>query len=74
MGHCHESLVALPIGLGGEAGLGQGPPMLLLCWQLAVSIDFSPLTKIHQSRCVGPPCLFLHRRRVVAPHEASTRQ
>ena len=41
--------------------------MWLLSWQLAASIDFSPLTKVHQSRCVGPPLRFLHRRRVVPP-------
>ena len=29
--------------------------MLLLSGQLAVSIDVSPLTKIHQSRGIGPP-------------------
>ena len=30
-------------------GGGGGPEMLPLSWQLAVSIDFSPLTKIHQA-------------------------
>ena len=33
--------------------------MLLLSRQSPVSIDFSPLTKIHQSRCAGPPFPFL---------------
>ena len=32
-----------------RGALGQGPQMLLLPWQLAGSIDFSPLTKIHQA-------------------------
>ena len=56
-------------------GWGQSPEMMLLSWQLAVSIDFSPFTKIstrpsfaeaclgHKnplSHCVGPPFLFLH--------------
>ena len=46
--------------------------MLLLSWQ-SPAVDFSPLMKIHQSRCVGPPLLFTHRRRVVAPaHSGST--
>ena len=30
-------------------GLGQSPELLLLSWQLAASIDISPLTKIHQA-------------------------
>ena len=42
--------------------------MLLLSWQLATSIDFPPLTKLQQSRCVGPPFLFL-RRWVVVGHQ-----
>ena len=33
----------------GPGGLRQSPEMLLLSRQLAASMDFSPLTKIHQA-------------------------
>ena len=39
---------------------GQSPKALLLSWQLVASIEFSPLTRTHQSRCVDPPFLFPH--------------
>ena len=42
-----------------EGGLGHSPQMLLLSQQLAAAIEFSPLAKIHQSLCAGPPVLFL---------------
>ena len=41
--------------------------MVLPSRQLAASIDVSPPTKTHQSRCVGPSFLSLRRWRVVAP-------
>ena len=50
--------------MGLRGGGGGCTQMLLLSWQLAASIDFSPFKEIHQSRCVGPPCLFLHQQRV----------
>ena len=54
-------------GTQGKGVGWQSPEMLLLFWQLVASNDFSPLTKIHQNRCVGPLVLFTHRRWVVAP-------
>ena len=33
---------------GGE-GVGQSPQLVLLSWQLAASIAFSPFTNIHQA-------------------------
>ena len=40
-------------GPGGGGG-GQSPEVLLLSWQLAESIDGSPLTKIHQAAVLAP--------------------
>ena len=87
-------MLALPPHPPGDAELlsktlGEGVQSReswLLSWQLAGSIDLSPIPKIptrpsfakaylgiHQSRCVGPPFPFLHQRRVVAPtHSGST--
>ena len=43
--------------VGGWGGLGQSPQMLLLSRQLAASVDFSPLTKTHQSAVLAHcPC------------------
>ena len=54
-GSCASDSKVLGLGLWG----GQSPQMLLLSRQSPVSIDFLPLTKIHQSRCAGPPFPFL---------------
>ena len=51
-------------GWGG--GGGQSSSMLLLSWQF-VPIGLPRFTKIHQSRCVGPPRLFLRRWQVTTP-------
>ena len=48
-----------PEGEGGGRGVGISPQMVLLAGQLAASTDFSPHTKIHQSRPVGSPFSFL---------------
>ena len=37
------------MGAKGVGGLGQSCPMLLLSWQLAVSINFLLFTKIHKA-------------------------
>ena len=49
-----------PLQKGGTKqgkGGGQSPEMLLLSGNLAASMDFSRLPKIHQSCCAGPPSL-----------------
>ena len=63
-----------PVGVWGcgggglEVGLGRSSQMVLLSGQLlAASVGVSPLTNIHQSRCVGPPFRSLDRQRVAAP-------
>ena len=38
-----------PDRMSHRGGGGQSPEMVLLSWQLATSIDFSPLTKIYQA-------------------------
>ena len=44
-------------GGGVGWGVGQSPQMLLLSWRFAVSLDFSPLMKTHQTCGVGPASL-----------------